>query len=197
MLGDRDGASSVDGDAESVREEDSTADSTSKGGVFQRLHDEVGLVLYLLYLKQVAVLTPLGVVLMVDILCVVLCYCCLYVIWCYCVLCYVVAAACVGQARSLRERLKEKRQQIIAETGETFAPAISDRSRQLASGASGDTVYERLHTDGKRVDETLAAKRRAKQLAELEQCTFAPRTNTAARRSGAEPPVRGSFPHFS
>jgi hypothetical protein len=40
VCGGRDGASSVDGDA-SVVDEDTGPDASSKGGVFQRLHEEV------------------------------------------------------------------------------------------------------------------------------------------------------------
>ena len=53
-----------------------------------------------------------------------------------------------------------------------------------------DTVYDRLHTESKRVQEAIEAKRRAKEEAELAECTFAPRTNVVARRgSSQDPPV--------
>ena len=110
--------------------EDSTIadddDDSRPGAVFRRLHDEVSAALYPRGsvcvcgggggLTLVCTNTHTNAPVMTP-----LCCCCMVVMT-------------TVQARNLRERLKEKRQQILAEAGETFAPAISERSRQMASG---------------------------------------------------------------
>jgi hypothetical protein len=59
------------------------------------------------------------------------------------------------------------------------------------SSMDSTTVYDRLYGERKRVEELLEAKRRELQHAEVAECSFAPRTNSAGRRRPtSEPPVR-------
>ena len=43
------------------------------------------------------------------------------------------------ESKNLKSRLREKRKQIVQEMGETFAPKISERSRQIASQQRSQT----------------------------------------------------------
>lgn len=60
--------------------------------------------------------------------------------------------------------------------------------------SSTPSLFERLYTDHKRVEEVLEQKRQELKAAELKGCTFKPKTNTISRRrSGGDPEVRATL----
>ena len=76
-------------------------------------------------------------------------------------------------------------------------PLLQGGKASDAGSEDGDSVsstpslFERLYTDHKRVEEVLEQKRQELKAAELKGCTFKPKTNTISRRrSGGDPEVR-------
>ena len=59
------------------------------------------------------------------------------------------------------------------------------------SVSSVPSLFERLYTDHKRVEDLLEAKRKELADAEVAECTFKPKTNAISRREGGDPEVRG------
>ena len=89
-------------------------------------------------------------------------------------------------------------------TAHCVLPLLQGGKASDAGSEDGDSVsstpslFERLYTDHKRVEEVLEQKRQELKAAELKGCTFKPKTNTISRRrSGGDPEVRAVLCCFS